>query len=313
MATKAKASSASCLSFLKDALLLPTRNTKLFVPVFILVAVPTLLIQITNVLYIQPLTADILVHINKIKNIDPSTPEYAKLMEEIIKEARELVIISIAFQITAFVLGIAKQIVTFFAASTTYSGDRYSLPELLSKVIMKGHRLKGPLITIALVGVLEFACMALLTALIQLVMRHSAALYMALLFIFPFFVTFLYLNVVFMVTVAVSVADTERRGMSALRQAWRLMTRVKKKEGCVLVVVINLLSLAVSPLYVVALGYTKKSMEMGLVLLSVYALMFGAVELFYFTAAMVYYNQAMESKEVMAHDYVKIPTVEANV
>ena len=52
----------------------------------------------------------------------------------------------------------------------------------------------------------------------------------------------------------------------------------------------------------------------GLALLSVYALLCGLVQLFYYAAAMVYYYQAMDSKEVMAHDdYVKIPTGEATV
>nr|TKW31532.1 hypothetical protein SEVIR_2G112000v2 [Setaria viridis] len=105
-------------------------------------------------------------------------------------------------------------------------------------------------------------------------------------------------------------ADREHRGVGALRQAWRLMTRVWRKPGFVLVLVIHLVAMVPSPLYMVALG----SMAMGMALLVVYALLSGLVELFYFSAATVYYYQAMESKEVVtAHDYVKIPTGEATV
>jgi len=312
MATKAKSSSSSCLSFLKDALLLPTQNAKLFVPVFLLVTAPLLILQITNVFCIQPRTADILHHLDEIKNLDPSSADYAELMAGILKEARELVIISIALLIITFAESFAKQIIAFFATSTTYAGDRYSLPELFTEVIMKGRRLRGPLITVAMVGVLNVACILLLVALLQLAMSHMGVLYMAVLFVLPFLV-FLYLNVVFFVAIAASVADADRRGVSALTLAWRLMTQVWRKEGCVLVVVVQLVEMVPSPLHAVALAWLKKSMPMGLALLSVYALLSGLVQLFYYAAAMVYYYQAMESKEVMTHDYVKIPTGEATV
>ncbi|OEL13906.1 hypothetical protein BAE44_0025075 [Dichanthelium oligosanthes] len=156
--------------------------------------------------------------------------------------------------------------------------------------------------------------MPLLLAALQLL--QSDALYdMAFLFVFPLIIASLYLNVVFAVAVAVSVADTERRGVGALRQAWRLMTRVRRKEGYVLLVVVLLLAIVPSPLEAVAVGYSSKSMPMmGLSLLFVDALLSGLLELFYFTAVTVYYHQAMESKEVMPHDdYVKIPTGEATV
>ncbi|CAN6195296.1 unnamed protein product [Urochloa humidicola] len=312
MATKAKVTSSSCISFLKDALLLPTLNAKLFVPVVLLLAIPTFLLQITNVFCIEPLATGMLLRINEVKKMDPSSPDYAKLVTEIFKEARELVIISIVVMIIIFVCSFANQIVAFFAASTTYSGERYSLPELVSKVIMKGRRLMGPLITIAMVSLLNIICMLLLAVLLHFVMRHLGVLYMVVLFVVPF-LTFLYLNVTFVVATAVSVADTECRGVRALQQAWRLMTRVWRKQGCVLVVVVHLVAMVPSPLYMIALGYSKKSMPMGLALLVVYALLTGLVELFYFSSATVFYYQAMESKEVAAHDYVKIPTGEATV
>lgn len=312
MATKAKSSSSSCLSFLKDALLLPTKNAKLFVPVFLLVTAPLILLQITNVFCIQPRTADMLHHINEIKNMDPSSADYAKLMVEIMKEAKELAMISIALLVITFAGSFAKQIIAFFATSTTYAGDRYSFPELFTKVIMKGRHLRGPLITVAMVGVLNVACALLLAALLQLAMRQLGVLYTAILFVLPF-LAFLYLDVVFFVAVAASVADEDSRGVSALRLAWRLMTRVCRKEGFVLVVAVHLVAMVPSLLYAVALACLKKNMPMGLALFSVYALLSGLVQLFYFAGIMVYYYLAMESKEVMAHDYVNIPTVEATV
>ncbi|CAL5009555.1 unnamed protein product [Urochloa decumbens] len=310
MATKSKVTSSSCLSFLKDALLLPTLNAKLFIPVLLLVVIPTFLLQITNVFCIEPQTMDILLHINELKKMDPSSPDYTKLAAEILNEARELAMIAIAVMIVTFVCSFTNQIVAFFATSTTYSGERYSLTELFSKVIFKGHRLIGALVTIFMVGLLNIISMLLLAALLQqLAMRHMRVLYMVVLFLLPF-LAFLYLNVVFVVATAVSVADMECRGVKALRRAWRLMTRVWRKQGYVLVVVVHLVAMVPSPLYMVAHGYSKKSMPMGLALLVLYALLSGLVQLFYFSSATVYYYQAMESKEVTAHDYVKLPTGE---
>ncbi|CAD6336266.1 unnamed protein product [Miscanthus lutarioriparius] len=239
MATKAKSSSSSCLSFLKDALLLPTQNAKLFVPVFLL-------------------------------------------------------------------------IIAFFATSTTYAGDRYSLPELFTEVIMKGRRLRGPLITVAMVGVLNVACILLLVALLQLAMSHmGGALHGG-----PLRAPVPRVPVPQHRLLRRHSRVGGRRGPPRRERAHagvaaddtgveegRLRAGRRGPTG----------GDGSIPLHAVALAWLKKSMPMGLALLSVYALLSGLVQLFYYAAAMVYYYQAMESKEVMAHDYVKIPTGEATV
>ncbi|KAJ1288181.1 hypothetical protein BS78_02G071000 [Paspalum vaginatum] len=302
MVAKAKASSWPCLSFLKDALLLPTRNVKLFIPVLLLTAVTTLLIEIHDA------------PTNEVNNTKAAAPsiDYVKL-RQVLRAERGFIkitisaVITICFLIFMFIMIVAIvyatfiQILPLFAASTTYSGDRYSLPGLFSKVILKGRHLRGPLITVVMVSVLDLVCKAPLGALS--LPGHLGELYVMALSALPFLV-FLYFDVVLLVAIAVSVADTKRRGASALRQAWRLMTQVWWKEGLVLVVVHFLVQVpSLSPLHRVALGYWKKSTPMGLALLAVYALLSGLMEIFYLTAAMVYYHQAMKSMkntEVMA-------------
>uniref|UniRef100_A0A0E0QN47 Uncharacterized protein n=1 Tax=Oryza rufipogon TaxID=4529 RepID=A0A0E0QN47_ORYRU len=297
----------------QEALVLPTQNPKLFTPVFLLIALPSFLVLSTNVLFVQPLSMDMAELAIKLQTTDPSSAEYRMILEELKHDVTQLILVVVAVELVALVLGFVNQCVGFFAASSTYSGDRYSLPELLRKA-MKGN-LKGPLITIAMVTVLRVTYMALLGVLIYSVMqvqRHYLIKVLSvqvLLFVLCF-LAFLYFNVVGMVSVAVSVGDTERRGIRALRQAWRLMTRVRRKEGLVLVVAICLLSIAVSPVNLVAAAYTK-NMVLGLCLLVVYALLSGAEQLFYFAAATVYYCQAMDSKgEAMDYAYAKIPTVD---
>ena len=113
-----------------------------------------------------------------------------------------------------------------------------------------------------------------------------------------------------------SVADEECRGVRAILRAWRLMTRVSRKESALLAAVMVLLPTVVSPVYALALTYARKSMAVGLYLLFGYALLSAAVQVFYIAAATVYYYEAMESKEVvLAFDgyYAEIPSREANV
>jgi hypothetical protein len=124
------------------------------------------------------------------------------------------------------------------------------------------------------------------------------------------FLGFLCFAVVAVVSVAASVADEECSGVRALRRAWRLMTRVRRKEALVLVLVLvaHLLPAVVNPAYGVALAYAKKSVAaVALCMLAVHAFLSGAQQLFYLAAAMVYYYEAMESKEVAPCGYAKDP------
>ncbi|KAL5201583.1 hypothetical protein ABZP36_035937 [Zizania latifolia] len=308
MAAKTSWSFASCFTFLKEALILPTLLPKLFTPVSLLISFNIFLVLATNVFFSQPLTMDMVQLASKMQNTDPSSAEYARIMEEIKQDARQLILITIAFAFVTVILGFFTQLVAFFAATTTCSGDRYSLPELLMNA-MKGN-LKGPFITIALVTILEVTSMALLAVLLSSMMKQNSKLIS--IQVLLAFLAFLYFNIVGLVSIAVSVANTDCRGMCALRQAWWLMTRVRRKEGLVLVVVAHLLPMVLGPLYLVALAYTKKSMALGLCLMAMYALLSGAVQLFIFVAATVYYFEATNSKDVMAYAYTKIPTGEPN-
>lgn len=308
------AKTTSCFTFLKEALVLPTRNPKLFAPILILLAVIAFLIPAVNVVSIQPLTAEMVRHLTEMQTTDPSSAEYARLLEEIRQEARELVLIAVGLSLVTLALVFAKQILAFSAASTTYSGDRYTLAELLHWVTKWGN-LKGPLVTVAVVTALQLTFMALLGVYLSTVMRHAEVLSVqGVLFVLAF-LAFIYFAVVAVVGVAVSVADEGCRGVRALGRAWRLMTQVSRKEGALLAAVMVLLPTVVSPVNALALVYAKKSMAVGLCLLFGYALLSGAVELFYIAAATVYYYEAMESKEVvLAFDgYAKIPSGEANV
>uniref|UniRef100_A0ACD5XU88 Uncharacterized protein n=1 Tax=Avena sativa TaxID=4498 RepID=A0ACD5XU88_AVESA len=297
------AKTTSCFTFLKEALVLPTRNPKLFTPVLLLLAITPFLISSVQVLVVQPLAYDMSILLLEMANVDPSSPEYAKILEEIKRDAVKLVLIVIIELVVTLALAFVNQILAFFAASTTYSGDRYTLAELIHE-ISKWNALRGPFITIAVVTALDFAWMAALGALLSVMMRGGGRVLsvQGLVFVLGF-LAFLYFTVLALVGVAASVVDEEYRGVRALRLAWRLMTRVKRKEGLVLVLVAHLLPTVVTPLYWVALLYAKKSMAVALC--TVYAVLAGAQQVFNLGAATVYYYEAMESKDVSHRGYAR--------
>lgn len=306
------AKTTSCFAFLKEALILPTRNPKLFTPLLLLLAITPFLTYSVKVLFVQPLSDDITRHFIEMGNTDPSSPEYAELLEEMKQDAVKLVLIVIAQLVVTLALAFVNQILTFFAASTTYSGERYTLAELIRE-ISKGNALKGPCITIAVVTALDVAWTVVLAALLSVVMRDRRVLSVqGLLFVLGF-LAFLYFTVLALVSVAASVVDEEYRGVRALRQAWRLMTRVRRKEGLVLVLVAHLLPTVVTTVYGFALVYVNMSMAVALCMAAVYAFLVGAQQVFYMAAATVYYYEATESEEVPPCDYAKIPSGEANV
>ncbi|EMS55965.1 hypothetical protein TRIUR3_08707 [Triticum urartu] len=252
-----------------------------------------------------PLVDDMVrsIYLIEMRNTGFSCGEGAKLEEGAIK----IMLISIAQVILMLALGFVKKALAFFAASTTYSGDRYSLAELVRKVICKGNTLKGPAITFAVVTALDLAWTAVLVA-----MRAGTAVMMrggqsrvlsvqGLVFLLTLLAELCF-AVLALVSVAASVVDGERRGVRALRQAWRLMTRVRRKEGLLLVLLTYLLPTVVAPVYRAALVYSRRSMAAGLCVLAGYAFMFGALQLVYLAAATVFYYEAMERKEVVPCD-----------
>jgi hypothetical protein len=252
----------------------------------------------------QPFTDDMFSHLVEFKNTDFSSYEYPALVEAIKQDA----VIVIPELIIALALGFVVQILALFAAFRTYSGDRYSLAELVRE-ISKGSALKGPSITAAVATALGLAWIAVLVALLSVMTTrgHPVVLSVQGIVFALAFLAFLCFTVLAVVSVAVSVSDEECSGVRALRRAWRLMTRVRRKEGLVLVLVAHLLPAVVNPAYGVAVAYAKKSMVMTLCMLAVHAFLSGAQQLFYLAAAMVYYYEAMESKEVAPCGYAKDP------
>ncbi|KAF7004045.1 hypothetical protein CFC21_019299 [Triticum aestivum] len=292
----------SCFTFLKEALILPTLNPKLFTPLLLLFAAAAFLDHIVGFVFVQPLADVVASHVSEVNNTDFSSAEYAEVMEmgrPLLQDGMKLILIAVSKVMVALAVGFAKKILFLFAASTTYSGDRYSLAELLRELVKGRISLKAPFITIAVVGALDFAW-AVLAALPPALMRGpSGVLSVQGLVSLMALLASLYVTVVALVGVAASVVDRRCRGVRALRQAWRLVTLLRRKEGLLLVLVAHFMPTVVAPLYRVALVYAKTSMALCLCSLAVHAFLSCALQLFSLMAATVYYYQAMQSKEVI--------------
>ncbi|KAM3390261.1 hypothetical protein ACQJBY_012076 [Aegilops geniculata] len=297
------AKTTSCFTFLKEALILPTLNPKLFTPLLLLFAAAAFLDDIVSFVFVQPLADVVAGHVSQVNNTDFSSAEYAELMEmgRPLQDGMKLILIGVSKVMVALAVGFVKKILFLFAASTTYSGGRYSLAELLRELVKGRISLKGPSITIAVVDALDFAS-AVLAALIPapaLMRGLSGVLSVQGLVYLIALLTSLYFTAVALVGVAASVVDRRCRGVGALRQAWRLVTLVRRKEGLLLVLVAHLVPTVVAPLYRVALAYAKTSMPVPLCFLALHAFLSCALQLLSLMAATVYYHQAMQSKEAI--------------
>ncbi|EMS64401.1 hypothetical protein TRIUR3_03136 [Triticum urartu] len=261
----AKVTSSSCFAFLKEALILPTLNPKLFALVLLLFAVTAFLDSLDDVVFVQPLVDDMGSRLIAVNSTDPLGAEYTKLTEETEPggSGTKLLLITIAqLVVGGLALGLVKQILALFAASTTYSGDRYSLAELLRELVKGRISVKGPSVTIAVVDALDFAS-AVLAALIPtpaLMGGLSGVLSVQGLVSHLVNHVSLCFTVVALVGVTASAVDRRCSGVRALRQVWRLVTRVRRKEGLVLVLMAYLGPTAVAPLHGFALGIVQMNM-----------------------------------------------------
>ncbi|XP_044968097.1 uncharacterized protein LOC123428013 [Hordeum vulgare subsp. vulgare] len=297
------AKTTSCFTFLKEALLLPTLNPKLFTPLLLLFATAAFLDHVVNFVFLQqPLADAVANHVAAANSADSSSAEHASLMEmeRPKQDGVRLILIAVSEVVVALAVSFVRRILALFAASTTYSGHRHSLAELLRELVKGEIGLTGPSITIAVVDALDFAS-AVLAALIPApALTVTGVLSVQGLAYLIALLASLYFTAVALVGVAASVVDGRCRGVRALRRARRLVTLARGKEGLLLVLVAHLVPTVAAPLYRAALVYAKTSMAVCLCLLAAHAFLSCALQLLSLMAATVYYHHAMRrSKEVI--------------
>uniref|UniRef100_A0A0D9XB78 Transmembrane protein n=1 Tax=Leersia perrieri TaxID=77586 RepID=A0A0D9XB78_9ORYZ len=303
-------SNPSFYNFLKEGFLLPSRNKNLFTAVFALVAVSTSLLVVSSDLAVQPLVEEIRLDANALNSTDPNSPEFTKLINEIQDDTRKLMIAVAVYLLFAVVIASAIRIILLFAAVATYSGERHSFGELLGKA---RSQLKGPVLTLAFVFVLEIAYVALLAAMAGLigfliVHKHYVTVLVLSMLVLVGAIFFVYFSVVCNFSVVVSVAELGCHGAGALGRAWR-MVKSKKRRLVLYVAAVSVLAALVSLLHNLTMTiWARGSVVAGLLLVLVYAVLMAAVDLFGVCAITAFYYECKEA--VVTDQYVRVSTDE---
>jgi hypothetical protein len=309
-----QSSTPSFFNFLKEGLLLPSHNRRLFAAVFTIIAVSTCLLLLGNDLAVQPLIDELDLDTKALNSTDPSTSSPEDILQLIQKtkdDIRALLLTSAALVVLSVIIGSAIRLVLLFAAVATYSGELHTFGSLLGKV---KTQLKGPVLTLAFVYALEIVYFVLLVAMIGLVMflmikRYLGLFFVGSLLLLVSFVFLVYFSFLCSMSVVVAVAEPGCHGAGALGRAWRLL-KGKRRRVMLFISVTGVLAAALTPVYNLAKRYELTNMAAGLLLGFLYSILMSAVQLSTACTMIAFYYECKGRTEASAVGYVKVCTKE---
>ncbi|XP_020102532.1 uncharacterized protein LOC109720064 [Ananas comosus] len=298
MATSTKSRSSN---FLYQVLTLPTKNTRLFLPLFTIITLINFIFILCNFFSMQPLSADIALKAKALVHTDPTSPDYSLLVAAIQKEANELFFELIIYTVIAFLVNSFLRIITFFAVAVTCSGELLTLRELLVKT---KRNMKGPIIThlfgvlLVLLCVLPLILITLFPLFIKklgsytLIMLSILVLVLFLLAI----ILLLYLSIVWPLSMAVSVVETGCYGPGAFKRAAEL-AKEKKMKGFLIILASFLLVGALYAINNMILKYSPSSSAASVLVLGFFYTFIGElVGMYVLIAVVIYYYECKKSR-----------------
>ncbi|XBJ22224.1 hypothetical protein VPH35_000649 [Triticum aestivum] len=319
----------SFFNFLKEGLL-PTRNRRLFFALYAVVAASTALLLLGSDLAIQPLANEIQLDAKALNNTDPGSPDFARLVHEIQDDTRELLLVGAGYLLLSVVITSVVRIVLLFAAVLTHGNSSINIHAARangSTLSIKSYtllgkakaQLKGPLLTLAFVYVLEIVCIVLLAfvgALLGLLMAMLRKYFMVLLLASGLLlgaaaVFLVYFSFLCSFSVVVAVDEPGCHGAAALGRAWRL-AKGKRRQVVMYVAVIGALAAVLSPVHTLATTCPGGSVALGLLLGFVYAALMALVQLFAVCAMTAFYYERKENSDnqLGAAGYAKLSSTE---
>ncbi|KAJ1275791.1 hypothetical protein BS78_05G163500 [Paspalum vaginatum] len=315
MAAATNPASSSPFHFLKEGLLLPSHNRRLFAAVFAITVVSTALFLVASELGVEPLELEVRNDVIALRSTRPRSPDYARLLREIQDGARDLLLAIAAYHLSAVVAGSTVRLVALFAAVATYSSESHAL---LGKA---RAQLKGAVRTLALVCALETACVALLLALAALFVFLTFKRYYGLvlavtsLVLLAAYAFYVYLSLVCSLGLAVAVAEPGSHGSAGavVGRAWRLMTG-RRRRAVLLIAVTAVLAAVFRPVYWLARVFALRSMAMEALLVgALYTFLMAGVELFFVCALAAFYYECKgrDQAQELATQYVKLSIQDA--
>ncbi|KAF8657120.1 hypothetical protein HU200_060303 [Digitaria exilis] len=314
MATSSRESSTpSFFNFLKEGLLLPTHNPRLFAAVFAIIVASSSLLLLGNDLAVQPLVDKIRIDSNALNSTNASSPEFLNLLHDIQDDTRAIFITGTLCTLVAAVIGSFIKITVLFAAVTSYSGELHTFASLLNKV---KAQLKGPLLTLGFVYVLETTYLVLIVGMVAfltivfvmtMTKHYLAMLLIDSLLIVAASIFFAYFSIILSLSTVVAVAEPGCHGAGAVVKAWRLM-KGKRWRAILLIVVTGVPATAFSPVHTLAKTYALSNIASGLLLGFLYTILMGALGLFATCAMTAFYYECKGSTETSATEYIKVST-----
>lgn len=307
-AMSSSSSSSPCITFIAESMILPTRNIRLFAPIFLLIFCHTFIFLGITAIHVNPLAPSldsihslatgVLVHVYAPKNTTDDGQGQATATDSLI---RGHAIVYLAYLVSRLTV----QVVAVVAGCTTYSGKRLSFTELLGWEVATTERIRGPLITAMFMGVVDLSTATLLVLAAHMTAfvggSGMASILGSLLFLAAL-VLYIHLGAVIPVSIAVSSAEG-RWAAPALWLAWRLM-KARRKEAGVLTLIACLVPAAICPVYTIAAALSDELLFTFYVWLL--GVVFGffllpvALQLLSTTAATVFYYHCVEA-QVVAH------------
>ncbi|CAL5009029.1 unnamed protein product [Urochloa decumbens] len=316
MAITTQSTSPTFFNFLREGLLLPTHNRKLFTAVFAIIVASTYLLSLGSYLPIQPLTDEIRTDTNALNSTDPSSPKFLHLHQEIQDDTRDLSITGMVYFLVSVIIRSVIQIVVHFAAVATYSGEMHTFASLLGKA---KAQLKGPILTLAFVYALEMiAWMVLAVAMVvPLAFLMMIKQDMSLVFVYTLLITvaftFLmcYLSFLRSLSIVVAVAEPGRHSAGAVGRAWRMMKGKKLLQAVLFIFVTVVLSAGFWPVVqTLAKKCALRNMAARLLLGFLYSILMAVVQVFDVCAMTVFYYECKGSTEASGTEYIKVSTKE---
>ncbi|PAN30552.1 hypothetical protein PAHAL_5G293000 [Panicum hallii] len=304
-------STPSFFNFLKEGLLLPAQNRRLFAAVFAIIIASTSLLLLGHFLAVEPLVDEISIDTKALNSTDPGSPDFIHLIQEIQVDTRDLLITSAVYLLVALIIGSVIRIIVLFAAVATYSGELHTFASLLGKA---KAQLKGPILTLAFVYALEIAYLALVVVMAGLLAFLMIKQYFALLFACALLIIIVSIFVVYFsficsLSIVVAVAEPGCHGAGAVGRAWRLM-KGKLLRAVLFIFVTVVLAAAFTPFYTLAKTCALSNMTSGLLLGLLYTILMAAVQVFAACAMTALYYECKGSTEASATEYIKVSTKE---
>ncbi|CAL4992730.1 unnamed protein product [Urochloa decumbens] len=306
MTATRQSSTTSPFNFLKEGLLLPSQNRRLFAAIFTIYVASYSLFLVAYEIGFQPLALKVLRDIYTLTSTNPRSPVYGYLLRKLHDDNHKLLLASVAYLLLAIVIGSVIQLSAVFAAVTTYSGEVHTFGTLLGKA---RAQLKGPVFTLAFVYALVIAAVSLLSVLAALLVflafnRHFELLLAGSLVLLVAYALYFYLCFVCSLGVVVAVAEPGRCGAGAVGRAWQLVVKGGQRRAILLMTVTSALIAVVSPFY----WLTKICSVSGALLLGfLYTVLMAAVDLFGVCALTAFYYECKERADQPPEmEYVKL-------